>query len=544
MGNNILEGEFYIKNRKVQENQMSDSLDKISEGFTVFSRDSQKKTPHDFEELNQLQNKYYKELQLYNQSIKELVENSRGYVNASNINNNKFHNQYVRDEKSNTTGYVTNRGVWKQLLDSEVGNSMEGKNSCPRNWKGATSQSPDKGEAYSIASAPIGEIVKTDGVSLIKGTPTVQNQTCSSAGENIYITRPNPTYNLKYNGCVRGVGEYQSDLETTNKKNDNIERCRQRAADLGTNSFSIGVDGRCYIGGSNKVDNKYCLNENGKWYGNKMSEGDITASTYANYTTTNANARSLAKTYHIDDNLTYKEYPKNITPILGTTFEEFPGYDSVGNDLESGTLSDVGGIEQLKNKCIKTTGCAGFVVNRGKYWLKSNKMWPNGLRQKVYNGSLLFVRNKTVENGKSCSKVVGFSTQTLFNGYENNGGLMTEQTTCALGTIAKRDFQSINTQYKKLTAILDEMKQKIQQLTREDIVLNERLLDEHNMLQSKLKKYEQTYKELQLEKRTINVDSAFQEDRELNMLSYNKQYILWSMLALGIVFGTMRIMKQ
>ena len=62
MGNNILEGEFYIKNRKVQENQMSDSLDKISEGFTVFSRDSQKKTPHDFEELNQLQNKYYKEL--------------------------------------------------------------------------------------------------------------------------------------------------------------------------------------------------------------------------------------------------------------------------------------------------------------------------------------------------------------------------------------------------------------------------------------------------------------------------------------------------
>ena len=34
-----------------------------------------------------------------------------------------------------------------------------------------------------------------------------------------------------------------------------------------------------------------------------------------------------------------------------------------------------------------------------------------------------------------------------------------------------------------------------------------------------------------------------EEDANLNMLSYNKKYILWSMLAIGVTATAMKIMK-
>jgi hypothetical protein len=37
--------------------------------------------------------------------------------------------------------------------------------------------------------------------------------------------------------------------------------------------------------------------------------------------------------------------------------------------------------------------------------------------------------------------------------------------------------------------------------------------------------------------------NALEEDSEIQMLSYNQKYILWSMLALGVTAGAMKIMK-
>ena len=47
MSNNIQEGEFYINQRKNQEKCLSKDLD-IIEGFTVVSRQAQKKNPTNF----------------------------------------------------------------------------------------------------------------------------------------------------------------------------------------------------------------------------------------------------------------------------------------------------------------------------------------------------------------------------------------------------------------------------------------------------------------------------------------------------------------
>ena len=48
---------------------------------------------------------------------------------------------------------------------------------------------PDEGEQFSIGQAPMGEIVKTNGVELVKGTNMINNQSCEHTGEKCLCNR-------------------------------------------------------------------------------------------------------------------------------------------------------------------------------------------------------------------------------------------------------------------------------------------------------------------------------------------------------------------
>jgi len=87
---------------------------------------------------------------------------------------------------------------------------------------------PDEGEQFSIGQAPMGEIVKTNGVELVKGTNMINNQSCEHTGENVFVTKPNTTTNLRFSQCSTNVPEgHEPDLGN----NATYEQCQQRAAD-------------------------------------------------------------------------------------------------------------------------------------------------------------------------------------------------------------------------------------------------------------------------------------------------------------------------
>ena len=512
----------------------------------------------DFDELKDLQTAYNRQLQEYNQAVKDLIENSRGYVAASNSNNNRFANTYLKDQSSGAIGFVTDKGTWKHLPNPQMGNSMQGKNGCPANWESAQSIAADDGKS-SIFNASEGEIIKMGGASIVKGTPTLANQSCRGAGQNMYVTNPSKTSNRQYIECSQGQGSYQSDLGSTT-----LEACAMRAADMGSNVFQMGPNngggtGNCYInGGGWPLSNQSCPNVPGvgnmgvsipgywqwnqsnnwwAWWGGYWSWVPGTYG-FATYQTTGANNNNLGKTFYITDDLTKKEYPSYMVSRNGDDFQLLSGYNSYGNDIVSGSgLS----LEQVKQKCIETPGAAGFYMNGNRYWIKNANMWPNGNRQ--YTGGDLYIRNTTVNNSNSCSKQVNFSQETEIDGYVNTG-FMDMSTTCGLGSISKRDTQFIREQYNKLNALLDKMYQKIVEVSGEDSNLNERLLSEYKLLKNKLNTYENTYKEIRTKKDMMFQASAMEEDSNLQMLSYNEKYILWSMLALGVTAGAMKLMKQ
>ena len=262
--------------------------------------------------------------------------------------------------------------------------------------------------------------------------------------------------------------------------------------------------------------------------------------TYATYTMSGANINNMGKTYYVTDDLKTKMYPDDLLTNDGDSFEFAGNFDSAGNDIVSGTgLS----LEQVKVKCINTPSSAGFVMtNDGTYYIKNNKMWPNGNRQ--MNPTIqLYVRSKSVKNSNSCSKVINFANQEQSDGYMNTGEMMSIDTQCSLGIISNRDMELVKSQYLKLQNILSTMRTKIDKISKEDATMNERLMNEYNLLQSNLNKYEKTYKEIRDVHKLSKHSSALYEDSTLQMNSRNSKFIIWSILALTVAYITMKYIR-
>lgn len=507
----------------------------------------------DFEELKELQNEFARQLQVYNQSVKQLIDESRDYISSSSRANNQFANTYLKDPAGGV-GYVTERGVWKLIPTPKIGDSMQGKNGCPLDWSNAPIISPDKEPSFSLSNAKEGAFVEIGGEHIIKGTSSTTNQSCISSGKNLYVTNPSETTERKFVQCSQSPGAYQKDLGNTT-----IDACAKRAMDMGENVFQMGEEdgrrkGKCYINGGGrarktddcpnvpgvgrmgrKVDGR--RKRTGNWWRGYHSSWIPGYDAYATYETKGASNANLGDIYYITDDLTKKKYPDNMIRGYGSEFQHIPGYDSYGNDITHGSGLT---LEQVKQKCLDTPGSGGFYMRGNKYWIKNEKMWPKGKRQST--GGDLYIRNKRVINNNSCSKTVDFSQETIVNGYTNSG-YMNESITCGLGTISKKEMGNIKEQYNKLNAILDKIYERIAVFSKEDVKLNERLLNEYTLMKNNLSKYESTYKEVKEKNALVPHFNALEEDSQIQMLSYNQKYILWSMLTIIITIGAMKVLK-
>jgi lipid A disaccharide synthetase len=125
----------------------------------------------------------------------------------------------------------------------------------------------------------------------------------------------------------------------------------------------------------------------------------------------------------------------------------------------------------------------------------------------------------------------------------NTGELMSIDTQCSLGIISNRDMELVKSQYLKLQNILSTMRTKIDKISKEDATMNERLMNEYNLLQSNLNKYEKTYKEIRDVHKLSKHSYALYEDSTLQMNSRNSKFIIWSILALTVAYITMKYIR-
>ncbi len=249
---------------------------------------------------------------------------------------------------------------------------------------------------------------------------------------------------------------------------------------------------------------------------------------------------SLNKVGYVTDGGSLREYPDSMIK-QGTTYFSMGNYDSPGHDIKSFPNSD---IDDCKTKCNADNTCAGFVLNSGSNtcFTKNNGMFPKGLRVPAAN-SELYVRSKGVANNATCTKNVEATTAVEWELYPT-GQKMAMDTLCQLGFVTEKERKEMAAAHKDLTVVKDQLSQRLANLSEEDARLIASLGHNVDKLEKDLHKYDD------VRSKTLAAKSGFQNvvgmkaDSELQMVSDNYHYLLWSILAILIVAGGIKATRQ
>ena len=199
-------------------------------------------------------------------------------------------------------------------------------------------------------------------------------------------------------------------------------------------------------------------------------------------------------------------------------------------------------LDQCKQACNELDNCTGFVSNSDTCSLKNSGMFPNGLRQ-ANDGLELYTRSKTVKNNNSCNKAVEDSTVTNWELYPI-GEKMSMDTLCGLGAITEQEQKEMAAKYSNLYGVTSVLDNKLQGLTNEKSKINRSMERTSGKLKSDMNNYKKVWQ--QADTNVVNAEniSGMLVDTDLNMVSQNYKHLLWSILAIMLIMGGIRMTRN
>lgn len=247
---------------------------------------------------------------------------------------------------------------------------------------------------------------------------------------------------------------------------------------------------------------------------------------------------TLGKVGYIDEQNKIHEYPSDMTN-LAQTYTLIGNYDSVGYDISQHSSKSA---ETCKKNCNGNADCAGFVYYNNTCYLKNSGMFPKGIRKPLANAEL-YVRDKTVKNNISCTKVVdnGFSTQWELLPTSTK---MSIDTLCELGAITEEERNISKTKLKYLNKATGVMSKKLNSIENENNVLNESFDTAKKGLTKNINDYGTMRGKIINNDKAITNIIGMADDSELNMTSQNIKYFLYANLAIIIAIASIRLMRN
>jgi len=273
---------------------------------------------------------------------------------------------------------------------------------------------------------------------------------------------------------------------------------------------------------------------------NKNSAALYQLPLHDNYANMTAN---LNKVGLIGDDTQMHEYPDNLI-TQGQNFYNMGQYSNTGNDISkhTGQTFDASSCGAL---CLEDENCAGFVINNDKHcYLKNNKMFPMSNRTPQPNTqSQLYIRSKKVKNGLSCPTEVEQTSALQWELYPV-GVKMNINTLCKLGLASQEERATLKEANEELMNMKTNMSSNLNKLQGEDSKLTKSLSNNIDKLDKDIKSYDKVRMETtKVKEKTININ-AMKSDSELDMISNNTTYMMWSILAILVVIGGIKATRH
>jgi hypothetical protein len=261
----------------------------------------------------------------------------------------------------------------------------------------------------------------------------------------------------------------------------------------------------------------------------------------------------LGKISYIDSDSLLKKYPDS---MIGYTnnYQVYQNSDSAGNDLTNLIAPTQDGCQTA---CNNNIACAAYVYQSSSQtcWLKNKSAYPRGDKQQV-NNLILGIRKPGLKGSTTCSNKIADVDTIQYNNYLK-GSEMTKDTQCNVSVVSQEDQIKYDNIKSQLVTLGNDIASKMENLYNEDNRIFEKLNINAEQFKTDLEKYKQTnFKILQNSQNLQSNDiegmqnivmddlNGMVSDTDLRVLQENYSYIMWSILAVGLLTVTINTMRK
>ena len=283
-----------------------------------------------------------------------------------------------------------------------------------------------------------------------------------------------------------------------------------------------------------------CNNKDGKMYGVQWVNAVYKLNEMGNPGT-------LGKVGYIDGDSKLREYPNSLL-TYSNEYVMYQGADSGGNDIKSLQLPDQNGCEL---ECNKNNECAAYVYQptTKTCWLKNKNAYPVGKKQS--NSSLMLgVRKPTPVKSNG---LVDLLDTIQYNNYVK-GPNINADTDLNVTIVSKEDQDKLDSIKTKMSAIGKDIASKMETLRERDKQIHEELNMNKEQFNKNLAMYKNINEKIKETKYNDNIEGmqnismsdldGMVADTDIRVLQENYNYILWSILAVGILTITVNSMNK
>jgi len=298
-----------------------------------------------------------------------------------------------------------------------------------------------------------------------------------------------------------------------------------------------------------------CSVNNGVNYGGKNINAIYEINEYKNI-----NKKDLGKVAYINSDAVLREYPESMLQ-KSNEYIVYNNYDSNGNDISNGVVP-ANNMETCKTACNTNNECAGFVYkpNEGKCFLKNSGMYPSSDRTYLDSNSnvKMGVRIPKVNPDliQTCNKKINNIDAVRYGAYKK-GTIMDENVYCGITKDINPDVSVYNTVSNKLGKVSDSITKKLDNLlqttntkpmeynkqtvtgviSKNDNIITKLKIDNLKAIQENYGNMKEGFEP------NLNDIESMLSDADITVLQENYSYIMWSVLAVGLLSMTVSAVK-
>jgi hypothetical protein len=307
---------------------------------------------------------------------------------------------------------------------------------------------------------------------------------------------------------------------------------------LGANDFISSTNGDLTLtmqSDGNLVLCTYQMETNCHPLGDKMGGGIGANAVYNIHKTSDPKNMGLIGYVNADSIL--MQYPDSMVGFTND-YQIFQNTDSIGNDISTLTTSDQTGCQ---TECDNNAECAAYVYQGSSQtcWLKNR----SATKKEMNSNTVLGIRKPKLAGSSSCSNQIVDVDSIQYNNYVR-GNEMTPETQCSKPTVSKEYLNEFDNIKSQLNTLGNDIVSKMESAYKQDTETYNTMNKSSEQFKKDLEEYKKINSQKSIEgMKTMEDLNGMLTDSDLLVLQGNYSYIMWSILAVGILTVTINTMK-